>query len=95
MRKALTASFGATSTPICEICRDDLCPKEIAKERTRQIIMLEEEGKEHRAMRNVVFRGIGQIVAGCCLAALFVPFAVRADFEVYFLRHGETTWNRA
>lgn len=46
-------------------------------------------------MRNVVFRGIGQIVAGCCLAVLFVPFAVRADFEVYFLRHGETTWNRA
>lgn len=26
---------------------------------------------------------------------IVLPLAVRADFDVYFLRHGETTWNRA
>lgn len=29
------------------------------------------------------------------LSLVLTSFAVRADFEVYFLRHGETTWNRA
>ena len=46
-------------------------------------------------MTNAIPRENSKIVAWCCLVALFMPFAVRADFEVYFLRHGETTWNRA
>ena len=46
-------------------------------------------------MTNAILRRNSKIAAGCCLAAFFVSFAARADFEVYFLRHGETTWNRA
>ena len=44
-------------------------------------------------MRGAIF--LGKSKTGGCLVALFVSFAVRADFEVYFMRHGETTWNRA
>ena len=35
----------------------------------------------------------GKILVGCLVG--FVSLFTRADFEVYFLRHGETTWNRA
>ena len=31
----------------------------------------------------------------CLAVAVAASLAGRADFEVYFMRHGETSWNRA
>lgn len=36
----------------------------------------------------------GSDVKGFLVILMLLPVALRADFDVYFLRHGETTWNR-
>ena len=44
-------------------------------------------------MRRWALNGGGDVKGLAVLLAL-LPFVLCADFDVYFLRHGETTWNR-